>query len=219
MNSPQVSSSLSLSPALIKKLVWSLAKEVETAKQNNNTLVKFECYEAPKILMRGQVRLFLCNHFFADPSTDSKLISFLAAQSNIIIVRSNLFRELDCSYAFGYLHSVYKRFLQELIIDSRWNGLIKSNGCLSVSDHLILIKDTNVSSSPSVKALLKILQPRNKVDPEEFAKTEIVTIPKGAKIEDLVSENYRKRWMVLTAPVAGGSAIKVKQEEDGCSSW
>lgn len=210
--------SLSSSPALIKKLVWSLAGEVETAKQKNNTLVKFECYEAPKILMREQVRLFLCKHFFVDPFTDSKLISFLAAQSDIIIVQSDLFLELDYSNAFGYLHSVYKRFLQELIIDSRWNGMIKSNGCLSVSGHLILIKD-NVSSSPSVAALLKILQPRNKVDPEEFAKAkkELVTIPKGAKIEDLVNENYRKRWLVLTAPVAGGSAIKVKQEEDGCS--
>lgn len=211
----QVSSSLSLSPALIKKLVWCLAGEVETAKENNNALVKFECYEAPKILMREQARHFLCKHFFVDPVTDSKLISFLVAQSDIIIVRSNLFRELDYSYSFDYLHSVYKRFLQELIIDSSWNALIKSNGCLSVSGHLILIKD-NASSSPSVAALLKILQPRNKdkVDPEEFK--EIVTIPKGAKIEDLVNENYRKRWVVLTAPVAG-SAVKVKQEEDG--SW
>ena len=159
-----------------------------------------------------------CKHFFVNPVTDSKLICFLVAQSDIIIVRSNLFRELDYSYSFGYLHSVYKRFLQELIIDSSWNALIKCDGCLSVSGHLILIKD-NVSSSPSVAALLKILQPRNKdkVDPEEFAKKEIVTIPKGAKIEDVVNENYRKRWVVLTAPVAGGSAVKVKREEDG--SW
>ena len=213
MNSQaQVSSS-----ALIKKLVWCLAGEVETAKQNNNT-VKFECYEAPEVLMREQARHFLCKHFFVDPVTDSKLISFLVAQSDIIIVRSNLFLELDYSYSFGYLHSVYKRFLQELIIDSSWNALIKCDGCLSVSGHLILIKD-NVSSSPSVAALLKILQPRNKdkVDPEEFAKKEIVTIPKGAKIEDVVNENYRKRWVVLTAPVACGSAVKVKREEDG--SW
>ena len=211
------SSSLSSSPALIKKLVWCLAGEVETVKQNNNT-VKFECFEAPKVLMREQARHFLCKHFFVNPVTDSKLISFLVAQSDIIIVRSNLFRELDYSYSFGYLHSVYKRFLQELIIDSSWNALIKCDGCLSVSGHLILIKDSNVSSSPSVAALLKILQPRNKdkVDPEEFAKKEIVTIPKGAKIEDVVNENYRKRWVVLTAPVAG-SAVKVKREEDG--SW
>lgn len=145
----------------------------------------------------------------------TKIVREVVAQSHqmMLVVRSNLFREIDDPFRFQCLDESYKKILQELIIGSHWEGLLTSHNELAFNNHIILIKNIDVAEScHSLNALFEMLRIENKI--VEMIK--IQTIAEGESVEMFVRKNAESRYRMSTNPPTSG--VTIKQEEDSVSA-
>ena len=174
--------------------------------QKHDGIVKVECYDAPIILTREQTKVFLHEHIFDGHCVDPNIVDSIASQSDLLLVaRSDLFGQIDAPYNFGYLHSIYKRFLQDLIIESNWDGLILSDNCVAISNtYVILVKKMNCPSLDFLRSTLKQTGSSN------FAMKKIIDI--GDDIENVVKNIYEENFGKFYNAPANGSPIKIEED-------
>ena len=188
--------------ASMKRLCAMFSADIE----KHDGILKVECYAAPIILTRQQTKVFLREHIFDGHYVDPKIVDSIASQSDLFLVaRSDLFGQIDAPYNFGCLHSIYKRFLQELIIESNWDGLITANNCLAVcKTHVILVKNM---TSPSLDLLRNTLK---QTGSSNYAMKKII----DNNIEDVVNNIYEENFGMFYNAPANGSPIKIEKVEE-----
>jgi len=190
------------STASIKRLCAKFSADI----QKHDGIVKVECYDAPIILTREQTKVFLHEHIFDGHCVDPNIVDSIASQSDLLLVaRSDLFEQIDAPYMFGCLHSIYKRFLQDLIIESNWDGLILYKNHLAISKtHIILVKKMTYPSLDFLRSTLK------QAGSSEFAVKKIIDI--GDDIENVVKNIYEENFGKFYNAPANGSPIKIEED-------
>jgi hypothetical protein len=198
------------STASMKRLCAAFSTEISDFHRKSEPVhVKVERYDSPIILTRKQTKEFLHERIFDRSRAAEKVIDWIASLSGrvFIVARSNLFLQIDAPYNFQCLNPVYKQFLQDLIIDSRWKGLVTLNNKLSLGEHIILVKDVG---SPLLDRLQIILEQKG------FAIKEIVSVG-GKKIEEVIQNNYKQNFGADY--LAPANAVSVKLEESEEEGW
>jgi hypothetical protein len=202
------------SPAMLKRLCASFSTKVNSQREGHDHIVKIEHFESPRCLTRRETENFFTEHFFCNTSQydmdDRKIACELAAQSDLILVfRSDLFGVIDDIFLFRCLNKLYKDILEELIIGSRWEGLITSSNELGIAGHVILVKDVEAAiSCRSLNALFERVKIKKEV---EIIKIQTMASEEG-DFEKLVQNYAESRYRKFTNPPSNGVAIK--QEED-----
>lgn len=200
------------SSATLKRLCasWLNSHRHRQRQCNNINIIKVEHFDTPRVLTRKETEDFLIENSFTfsnDPKVNQNIVNQVASQSKLLlVVRSDLFRAIDDPFCFQCLDEIYKKILQELIIESHWGGLITFCKNLAIADHLVLIKDVDTARNrQSLNALFEMLQMENK-----FEMIKIEKIAEG-NIEKLVLKNHGLRCGMFTKPPNG---VAIKLEED-----
>lgn len=194
---------MQVSIASIKRLCATLPSPAEI-RRHDGGVVKVECYDAPIILTREQTKVFLRKH--CHKNVDPKIVDSIASKSHLFLVaRSNLFGQINAPYDFECLHSIYKQFLQDLMIESNWDGLIACDNRLTFSNsHVILVKKM---TSPWLDLILNSLEQRHS---SNFSMKKIIDI--GDSIDKVVDNIYQQNFGMFYDAPANASPIKIERD-------
>lgn len=151
----------------------------------------------PRVLNCKEMHSFLYNMVkryrssFAEHNFLIDITREAVEESNIVIVESNVFNNINDHHRYSETHPMVKQYLNELLIESGWAGILGHNSYLSIDGcHIVLIRDIEDSS---LKRLNTALKAHGKYSYTEIANHDVLGLIQSCGRDRSVPQAMRMR--------------------------